>query len=197
MNAPNSKAPLWLTLGFAVGVVFGWMVFEHNSTAASATSPVLQAGLDKPTLPLIPDSLHDGARLGEVEELFMAWGGYSIWKGDRTQFAAWNREAGRHADFYEVRRSGRKFYFRTLPTADWPLIDHGQIVRCPVWFAEPPEMREAYYREHPSARPGQPVPQSRPKRSPLLPPLPPESAETSPVAPPQPEPMLLTPGAGG
>ena len=197
MSTSGSKAPLWLTLGFAAGLGFGWLVFEKQSTGASATPPVVKPRPTKPAPLFIPDPPRDAARLGELEELFQSWGGYSIWKNNVTQFAVWNGSTGGHSDFYEVRRSNRKFYFRTLPKADWPLIDHGERVRCALWFAETPEMREKFYREHPDVLPGEPVLRNLPKRPPLLPPLPPAPTDTNAMPQPQQPPDILTPGAGG
>ncbi len=178
MNAPNSKAPLWLTLGFVVGLGFGWLAFENHSTSESTASSAVKADPVRPARPFIPDPPRAAVQLGELEELFQAWGGYSIWENNVTQLAVWNGSTSRHSDFYEVRRSSRKFYFRTLPKAEWPLIDHGEMVRCPLWFAETPEMRKKFYREHPEVLPGMPILHNLPKRSPLLPPLPPVPAET-------------------
>ena len=199
MKTSGSRAPLWLTLGFAAGIGFGWLVFEQKSPGPSVATTVAKAGRANPALPIFPDSPRDAARLGELEELFQTWGGYCIWKNNVTQFAVWNGATGRHSDFCEVRRTSRKFYFRTLPRAEWPLIDHGEMVRCPLWFAETPEMREQFYREHTAMTPGQPILRNLPRRPPLLPPLPPQPVETNagPVPPPQWRPESLTPGAGG
>jgi hypothetical protein len=197
MKTSGSRAPLWLTLGFAVGLGFGWLAFGQESSGPSAAATEAKAGPAKPALPNISDLPRDAARLGELEELFQTWGGYCIWKNNVTQFAVWNRATGRHSDFCEVRRTSRKFYFRTLPKAEWPLIDHGEMVRCPLWFAETPEMREQFYREHPEVVPGQPILKDLAKRPPLLPPLPPKSEETNSGPPPRRDYGPLTPGAGG
>ena len=175
MANPGRKIPIWLTVGFALGLGFGWLSFRSDSQPAAAGA---LSKSDSRPLPLIPDLPRDRATLGEVEELFMAWGGYCVWKDELTQFAVWNGAVGRHADFYEVRRNGRRFYFRTLPRADWPLIDHGRLARCALWFAEPPEVRESFYRDHPEVVPGQPELTDLPKRPPLLPPLLPREAES-------------------
>ncbi|MEJ1974006.1 MAG: hypothetical protein WDM96_16570 [Lacunisphaera sp.] len=140
----------------------------------------------------IPDPPRDVAKLGELEEIFQAWGGYAVWSNGVTQFALWNGETDAHTDFYEVRRANRRFYFRTLPRADWPLIDHGEMVRCPMWFAETPAMRERFYREHPEEKPGRPVLRRWPERPPLLPPLPPKEGESPATG----SPLSPSPGGG-
>jgi len=187
MAGERSNFPIWLTVGFGLGLVFGWMFFRsaHEANPADLKSGTTQKA---PALVVIPDPPRDVAKLGELEEIFQAWGGYAIWSGGVTQFALWNRETDAHSDFYEVRRSNRRFYFRTLPRAEWPLIDHGEMVRCPMWFAEPAATREKFYREHPEAKPGQPILRRSPERAPLLPPLPPAPGESS-------IPPTLTPGA--
>ena len=211
MAGERSNFPIWLTIGFGLGLIFGWMFFrstpEANPAGLKSATPQ-----KAPALAVIPDPPRDVAKLGELEEIFQTWGGYAIWSGGVTQFALWNRETDTHSDFYEVRRSNRRFYFRTLPRAEWPLIDHGEMVRCPMWFAETPAMREKFYRENPGVKPGQPILRRWPERAPLLPPLPPAPEE--PVLPPAaapglsmppppvtdpspPDDALRTPGTGG
>ena len=195
MAGERSNFPIWLTVGFGLGLVFGWMFFrsapEANPADVKPGSPP-----KAPALVAIPDPPRDVAKLGEIEEIFQTWGGYAIWSNGVTQFALWNGETDTHSDFYEVRRANRRFYFRTLPRADWPLIDHGEMVRCPMWFAETPAMREKFYREHPDEKPGRPVLRRWPERSPLLPPSPPLREEpASPSAVP-PDSSPLVPGAG-
>jgi hypothetical protein len=128
----------------------------------------------------IPNLPLDASTLGEVEVLFQAWGGYAILKNNVTQFALWNKDTDAHTDYYEVRRANRIYYFRTLPKKDWPLIDHGEMVRCPLWFAETPDMRDKFYAEHPNLTPTTPILRTLPPRSPLLPPLSPIPEEPGP-----------------
>ena len=186
MAGARQNVPLWLTLGFAMGLGFGWLAFRP---APRAPDGPLRAAPSP--LPHVPESPRDRVTLGQLEELFMAWGGYAVWQDNRTQFAVWNGATGSHADFYEVHRHDGRFYFRTLPKADWPLIDHGQLVRCALWFAEPPEVREQFYRENPGVVAGQPQFMEGPRRPSLLAPLPPFARETG--LPPNPPPSLPGP----
>ena len=173
--AANNSVPGWITLGFLSGLVFALSSREQgrhrrSSSRAGVTVRERSCRLERdrrqiPNLPL------DASTLGEVEVLFQAWGGYAIWKNNVTQFALWNKDTDAHTDFYEVRRANRIYYFRTLPKKDWPLIDHGEMARCPLWFAETPEMREKFYREHPEMTPTTPILRTLPPRAPLLPPL--------------------------
>jgi len=185
--AANSSVPGWITLGFLGGLVFAF-VFTRTGpapdlikTPPAQTSPAPVVGTGLKQIPNLP---RDASTLGEVEVLFQAWGGYAIWKNNVTQFALWNKETDAHTDFYEVRRANRIYYFRTLPGKDWPLIDHGEMVRCPLWFAETPETRDKFYREHPEAVPGLPILRSLPPRSPLQPPATPVPEEAD-VTPPE------------
>jgi hypothetical protein len=186
MARPATSVPFWLTVGFALGVVFGWLTFRPERPATPDPAP--QAGPPpepKASLPFIPTLPADTEGLQRVEELFQAWGGYAVWDKGLTQFALWSRESGQHDTFYEVRRSNRRFYFRTLPQADWPLIDHGMQARCALWFAEPAERRERYYRENPEERPGLVRWVNAPERPPPLPPNPSEPIEQPAPAPDQ------------
>ena len=178
METKSSNIPLWLTAGFVAGLGFAWLVLNQTTAPAGATAAEAaraQQSATPVTLPLIPAWPRDQAQLGQVEEFFMSWGGYCIWKNNVSQFVLWNGETGRQSDFYEVRRSNRTYYFRTLAKPDWPLIDHGALVRSPMGFAEPPEARKKFYDEHPDAVPGQTTFVTLPKRPPLLLPLPPKS----------------------
>jgi hypothetical protein len=178
--AANGSVPGWITLGFLSGLVFAYVFMKTGPVPDLVKSvpdqpsraPVTGTGSRQiPNLPL------DASTLGEVEVLFQAWGGYAVWKNNITQFALWNKDTDAHSDFYEVRRANRIYYFRTLPEKDWPLIDHGEMVRCPLWFAETPEMREEFYRGHPEMTPTTPILRTLPPRSPLLPPLSPMPEE--------------------
>ena len=179
MASPGGRISISLTLGFAAGLVFAWAALR---TGEPPSRPVAAPKAGPAPSSTIPDAPRGQASLGEVEVLFMTWGGYCVWRENLTQFAVWNGTAGKHADFFEVRRSGPRFYFRTLPQADWPLIDHGRVVRCALWFAEPREDRERFYRENPGIRPGQLELVDRPARPPLLPPLPPQGELAEPPA---------------
>ena len=181
MEAKSSSIPLWLTAGFVAGLGVAWLL--NSSRATPPVAEITEAAqanqsatpVTRGALPPIPDMPRAEAQLGQVEEFFMSWGGYCTWKNNVSQFVLWNGESNRHSDFYEVRRSNRTYYFRTLAKPDWPLIDHGTLVRSPMGFAEPPEVRKKYYDEHPNAVPGQTTLVTLPKRPPLLPPRPPES----------------------
>ncbi len=190
MTSGKGYAPVWLTLGFAVGCLFGWLVFKTRA-ADPAPGPTTPVRPPKPGVVVTP------GRLAEVEMLFETWGGYAVWADDLTEFVAWRKQPGRiEAEYYQAVRVRGRFYFRTLHSLARPLIDHGVIVRCPLAFTETDEMREKYYREHPDETPGRYSLAELMDRAPLLPPRPPEAregeanraTETTPLAPSAPPP---------
>ncbi|MBI3884450.1 MAG: hypothetical protein HY302_01785 [Opitutae bacterium] len=205
MAEKSSNVPLWLTLGFAGGLAFGWMLLRQP-----AKTPPPPAETVPVEAVAVPDGApKDVATLGATEQYFQRWGGYAVWENQTTQFAVWNGRKQRHSDFYEVRRADGKFFFRTLPQLSWVLLDHGPKMRAPIWFAETVAMRAQFYQAHPDYDPSK-------EPAVKLPPLPPiahleleprvmptrrvttPSTTTTPmVRPPPPPVVILTPGAGG
>ncbi len=196
----SSLAPLWLTLGFAAGLTFGWAAFRDTTSprAAAAAPVVAKAAFAEPERTEIPVN---AGTLRAAEQSFERWGGYAIWENDVTEIAAWDARRKRHSDFYEVRRAERKFYFRSLTALCRPLIDHGVSTAMPIAFTEPQWMRDRFYRENPNYDPA-----STPRVE--LPPRPPErhasdiprghsTGTQNSSVPIVPYPPRITPGAGG
>lgn len=196
---PASLTPLWLTLGFAGGLAFGWAALRDASASRAAAAPVIEK-----STPVEPDRAANPVNAGTlraVEQMFERWGGYAVWENDVTEIAAWDARRKRHADFYAVLRHDGRFYFRSLTVLSRPLIDHGVSTTMPIAFTEPQWMRDEFYRENPNYDPAF-VPRVE------LPPRPPErhgsavsrepstGTQVSPV-PIVPHPIRLTPGAGG
>lgn len=182
MNAsPPSRAPLWLTLGFAAGLSFGWFAFrEASSSSAAATAPSDDRRPDPVEIPV------DAGTLRAVEQMFERWGGYAVWEDDTTEIAAWDARRKRHSAYYEVRRHDGKFYFRSLRELTRPLIDHGVSTTMPLRFTEPTAVRDEFYRTHPGYDPT-----TAPHVD--LPPRPPERFPDVPLRGSRP---MLTPTAG-
>lgn len=188
----RSDVPFVLTAGFAVGLGLGWLMFHPAPVKAPPPSPV------GPKPEVHSDLRKDAGTLTDVERIFQRWGGYAVWENDTTEIALWSMQNQRHDDYYEVRRIGGEFYFRTLARLTRPVIDHGERARRPVAFTETQVMHDDYHREHPGYDPTlEPVVD--------LPPRLPEPYERTdpsasrlpgpppPTVPPLP---LLTPGAG-
>jgi hypothetical protein len=194
MAGKDSRIPVWMTVGFGLGIGFAAIFLRSSEPVRPPTSAPRSP--EGPGLPLraAPNLPADATTLGEVEFQFRTWGGYALWQNNLTQFALWNAQTDRHSDFYEVRRVNRIYYFRTLPRENWPLLDHGEMARCPLWFAEPQEMRAAFYRDHPEAKPGRPVLRSVGPRAPLLPSVGPETDASDPTHD-DPKPGPIPPGA--
>lgn len=195
MPPRRSSAPLWLTLGFAAGLAFGWMALRDDAPPPAAVKEsAVTVASDRAEIPV------NAGTLRAVEQTFERWGGYAVWENDVTEIAAWDARRKRHSDFYEVRRHDGKLYFRSLRALTRPLVDHGDGV-TPVGFTEPQWMRDQFYREHPDYDPA-----TAPHVD--LPPRPPERFATDRS---QPTPagntaprksdysgnVSLTPGAGG
>lgn len=186
MSAPKSApVPLWLTLGFAAGIGFGYLAFHEEKSKIYVAPPLEVRAAPVP---------RDAGTLASLEAAFERWGGYAVWADDVTEIAGWDPRRKKYAHFFEVRRAGGQFYFRTIPALTRPLIDHGARSALPFWFTETPEMRERFYRENPDYDPD---------KEPMvdLPPKPPERyappSSTRSRAPASVRPPALTSGAGG
>lgn len=186
MPKPKSTPiPLFLTLGFAAGIGFGYLAFHEEKSKTHIAPPL--------TVKAAPIQ-RDAGTLASLEVTFERWGGYAVWANDVTELAAWDPRQKKHSDFFEVRRADGKFYFRTIPVLTRPLIEHGVRTSLPFWFTETPEMRERFYRENPDYDPD---------KEPMvdLPPKPPERyappSSTRSRAPASVRPPALTSGAGG
>lgn len=169
----KAYAPVWLASGLFLGCLFGWLAFR--------SPPEAPAGPAAKSVPALKAVITAGAgNLALIEGLFWTWGGYAVWEDDMTEFVALTKQPGRiQAEYYQVIRAHRRFYFRTLQHLTRPLIDHGELARCPLAFTETAEMREMYYLEHPDETPGRYSIEELMGRAPLLPPRPPVTAETA------------------
>lgn len=164
----SSLVSLWLTLGFSAGLAFGWLAFRSEPPRVPpAKAPSIATASDRAEVPI------DAGTLRAAERIFARWGGYAVWEDDVTEVAVWDQRRKRHGDFYEVRRHGGKFYFRSLPALTRPILDHGVNAALPLAFTEPQWSRDQFYRDHPDYDPA-----TAPRVD--LPPRPPEPFATSP-----------------
>lgn len=180
----GSSASVWLTVGFALGLGFGWWAFHSETVKPAMPAP---AGFREPTAGL----RRDAGTLTEVEQVFERWGGYAVWAGDVTEIALWRTQHQRHDDYYEVRRVGGVFYFRPLERLHRPVIDHGIRGRLPLEFTETQALHDEFHQAHPGYNP---------LADPLvdLPPRPPERFEQKvPRKPSAGSIMPVEPEAGG
>jgi hypothetical protein len=68
-----------------------------------------------------------------------------VWDDQVTEVALWRTETGSFSEFYEVRRVGEGYYFRSIPQLTRRVIRHGvpRPKESPLEFTE----TEAHYRE--------------------------------------------------
>ncbi|MBI2518233.1 MAG: hypothetical protein HYV95_15230 [Opitutae bacterium] len=205
MAANGNSFPLWLTLGFAMGLSFGWVMFKSDTSKAPPAAEQVKVR-EKPAA--ASDAPRDAGTLAGAEQTFQRWGGYAVWEDDATEIAVWNARRKRFSDFYEVRRVHGQFYFRTIQRLSRPFIDHGVRGRLPIVFTEPQADHDAFHRQHPDYDPASepivdlpprmPEPFAQPvsEHDPESPKPMEQSYAPSPPPPPLPRYPALTPGAG-
>ncbi len=180
---PRSNVPFVLTAGFALGLGLGWLMFHSETVSAPPARPA-----DGPRPEARATLRRDAGTLKDVEQIFERWGGYAVWENDVTEIALWSVQDQRHDDYYEVRRVGGEFYFRSLARLTRPLIDHGVRSRSLIAFTETQALHDYFYRENPGYRPGSEPPVD-------LPPSPPQHYERKDLSV-NGASALVTPGAG-
>lgn len=177
----KSLVSIWITCGFSLGIGFGWLVFQDEKPKTYVAPPFAVKATPVP---------RHAAPLTELEADFQRWGGYAVWEDDLTEIALLNPETKRHTDYYEVRRAGGEFYFRSIGRLSRPLIDHGPRGALHFAFTEPQWMRDQFYRDHPRY-------DLSAERIVTLPPRPPERFSPEGARPRRMTPRsALTPGAG-
>ena len=133
-----SKASSWVMLGFLLGAASVWGLrrdAEQAVRVASAVTLKEWPTVVRTTLPA----------LTTIEAVFAEWGQYAVWDDQVTEVALWRTEAGSFSEFYEVRRVGEGYYFRSIPQLTRRVIRHGvpRPKESPLEFTE----TEAHYRE--------------------------------------------------
>ena len=158
-GTPRSNVPFVLTAGFAVGLGLGWQMFHSEAPA-----PVPPVAGPKPEVRTV--LRRDAGTLKDVEQVFGRWGGYVVWENDVTEIAVWSVQDQRYDDYYEVRRSGGEFYFRSLARLTRPVIDHGVRAMSPIEFTETQALHDYFYRENPGYHLGSEPPVDLPPSAP-------------------------------
>ncbi len=162
-----SKTPSWIMLGFLLGAVFVAALPPLRKKPAPET--VSLRAVEPPR----PVPLREPGPLSTIEDVFATWGKHAVWSDDVTEVALWNINDKDFTDFYEVRRVGDVYYFRTIPRLTRRIIKRGKhIAESPLQFTE----SEEQYREWQNyGRSEQPVERSVPVRPRAVAP-PPKSA---------------------
>jgi hypothetical protein len=138
-----SMIPSWVMLGFVLGALFvGTLPPLKKQQPAPPVAPPAFKNTPAAAPPALP-------QLSTIEAVFSVWGENAVWDHDTTEVALWNTDLNRFADFYEVRRVGDLYYFRTIPKLTRRIINHGKQlpVNCPLQFTET-EAQYLEWREH-------------------------------------------------
>jgi hypothetical protein len=175
--AKLSKTPSWIMLGFILGAAF---------VAALPKKPVPAAPPpERPTLRAIPVAAgpRPPPRLTTIEAVFELWGRFAVWSDDTTEVALWNAADKAFTEFYEVRRSGTTYYFRTIPALTRRILTHGiPVSAAPLQFTETEQQYREWFEygrtERPPVAPDELTPNrivpsapERPKMERIIPPL--------------------------
>lgn len=133
-----SKTPSWVMLGFVLGGLFVYAMMRRDEPTPPAAVPVRFVEAPKPPAPRRPMTL------STIEAVFSVWGKYATWTDDLTEVALWNKEERKFSEFYEVRRIGGAYYFRSIPELSRRVVRHGkELPDSPLQFTE----TEEEYRE--------------------------------------------------
>ncbi len=159
-----SRTPSWVMLGFLFGAA--WMYFWQRDQRAQAPAPaaaVRVVEVPKPAAPRVAQPF------GTIEAVWAAAiedGKTDIdWNGDVTEVALWNRQERAFADFYEVRRAGGQYYFRTIPSLTRRVVNRGKGLETAALRFTESEARYQEWLEHGRSekRPDLPLPPAPPK----------------------------------
>lgn len=131
-----SQVPSWVTLGFALGVLFVLALPRHPA----AQAPANEAPARRAPPPEAP-------RFTTIEAVFAAWEKYAVWSDGTTEVALWNPETKAFSDCYEVIRVGDSTYFRSITRLTRPLLTHGVVTESPLQFTETERQRNEWLRE--------------------------------------------------
>jgi hypothetical protein len=133
-----SKTPSWIMLGFLLGAVFVAALPPLRKKPAPETVTLKAIEPARPATPREPGPL------STIEDVFAEWHKHAVWSDDVTEVAMWNINEKAYTDFYEVRRIGGVFYFRTIPRLTRRVVARGKhLSESPLQFTE----SEEQYRE--------------------------------------------------
>jgi hypothetical protein len=173
--AKMSKTPSWIMLGFVLGALF--VVALPPLGDKPAPKNEVQVRLVEP--PAAPDKSPEPPQLTTIEAVFAEWGRHAVWSDDTTQVALWNIDKRAYSDFYEVRRLGGTYYFRTIPRLTRRIMTRGKpLPESPLQFTETEEQYQEWRQHGRTERPLEqrelrPTPRSAaPAEPPKAPPVP-------------------------
>jgi hypothetical protein len=157
-----SKTPSWIMLGFVLGALFVVALPPLQKRPAPPPAATIRAA-DPPrsTTPREPP------QLTTIEAVFAEWGRHAVWSDDVTEVALWNSADRAFSDFYEVRRVGDAYYFRTISQLTRRIISRGKpMPESPLQFTESEEQYREWQRYGRVERPVEREAPQRPKFAP-------------------------------
>ncbi len=135
-----SKVPSWITLGFALGVLFVLALPRRTAPEPEARPAAVQA-------PAKPAGPAEAPRLSTIEAVFAAWDRYAVWSGGTTEVALWSTETKTFSECYEVMKVGENYFFRSIPSLTRPVLTHGVVNDSPLQFTETERQRYEWLHE--------------------------------------------------
>ena len=134
-----SKTPSWIMLGFILGAAFvAALPPLRKPPAAPAVAPAAPR-------PAAPPPVRTAPVLTTIEAVFAEWGRHAVWSDDVTEVALWNGQDRAFSDFYEVRRVGGVFYFRSIPKLTRRIFARGRpMPEAPLRFTETEEQYQEW-----------------------------------------------------
>lgn len=134
-----SKTPSWIMLGFIFGAAF---VAALPPLRKPPAPPELAPPAPRPVAPVV---VRTAPLLTTIEAVFAEWGRHAVWSDDVTEVALWNGQDRAFSDFFEVRRLGGTFYFRSIPKLTRRIIARGKpMPEAPLRFTETEEQYQEW-----------------------------------------------------
>jgi hypothetical protein len=143
--AKMSKVPSWISVGFVLGALVGWTVREPKPVSSEPARVIEVVKLEpRPN------------KIATVEAIFEQWRHLAAWRDDdTTEIAIWNPDTNAFSEYYEVRRIGDAFYFRTIPRLTRKLVNYSAELpsSAPIKFAGVENAPRENRRATPPSRP--------------------------------------------
>src|SRR5437763_727394 len=111
-----SKTPSWIMLGFVLGALFMIALPPTGDDKPAAPPPAKPVEPSRPATPTPP-------RVTTIQAVFEdpRWEEFVTWSNDTAEVALWNPNAREFNDFFEVRRIGGVYYYRSIASLTRPL----------------------------------------------------------------------------
>lgn len=160
-----SKTPSWIMLGFVLGALTVIALPPLRKEKPEPEPAVVQE-----REPAAPSAPSEPAQLTIVEAVFAAYAKHAVWDDDTTEIALWNSKEQAFSDFFEVRRDGNTYYFRSIPSLTRRVISRGKpMPESPILFTETEEDYQEWRQHGRKERPVQQDFRPRPTPRPVAP----------------------------